>query len=83
MKAKTWIENAREILAPMGLTVDTWSPGDGETRYRFLPLGKDYFSDRGIWTVNGKGNADTFLTGLVQGFEIGWKECAKSLRKAE
>ncbi|MCK9602016.1 MAG: hypothetical protein M0R06_23425 [Sphaerochaeta sp.] len=71
MKAKTWIENAREILAPMGLSVDTWSPGDGETRYRFLPMGHEYFSHEGIGTLYGKKAADDFLTGLVQGFERG------------
>ena len=71
MKAKTWIDEARESLEPMGLTIDTWSPGDGETRYRFLPLGHSYFSHDGIATVLGKGKADIFLTGLIQGFERG------------
>jgi len=65
----TWLDENREILAPLGLSVDTWSPGDGQTRYRFLPAGKEYFSDRGIGTYLGKKTAEAFLAGLVQGAE--------------
>lgn len=69
----TRLDDLRSVLAPLGLTVDTWSPGDGMTRYKFLPIGKEYFSDRGIATVFGFKDADLFTTGLVQGFEIGKK----------
>ena len=52
-----------------GLKVDTWSPGDGVTRYRFFaagdPLGSDYFGGRGIFTALGLKEAFAFVNGAL------------------
>ena len=39
---KERLERIRKRLAPHGLDVQTWSPGDGKTRYKILPKGQDY-----------------------------------------
>ena len=57
------------ILAPIGYSVDTWSPGDGQTRYRcFNHAGGDYFADHGssscVTTVLGYGAAQDMAYAL-------------------
>ena len=48
-----------------GLYLDTYSPGDGVTRYRFFTEpDNDYFGPgHGIFTALGRKEAQTFLTG--------------------
>ena len=73
----TRLETMQVEIAPFW--VDTWSPGDGMTRYRFFahkhsrgtPSVNGYFGpDNGIWTALGYGDACTFAAGLVQGMEV-------------
>lgn len=55
-----------ELAAHVGLFVDTCSPGDGVTRYRFFTEdGNSYHSgpSDGIWTALGPKEARAFLAG--------------------
>lgn len=54
-----------------GLFVDTYSPGDGVTRYRFFLTDSDYFSDHGIYTALGWKEAVTFAAGFMNGVHRG------------
>ena len=59
-------------LKNYGLSIDTWSPGDGVTRYRFFDgseQGGDYFASFGIFTALGWKEAVTFATGYCRGME--------------
>jgi hypothetical protein len=55
---------------PDGYALSRWSPGDGQTRYRFhlVPSGTghvgDYYADDGIKTVLGLGQAELYASGL-------------------
>lgn len=54
-----------------GFTFDTYSPGDGVTRYRFTKLGvdgaNDYFASFGDFTALGWKEALAYATGRVHG----------------
>lgn len=54
---------------PQGYTIETYSPGDGVTRYRFFqnaPPNQSYFGpDNGIYTALGYAQAETFAQGLM------------------
>lgn len=79
----TRLDDLRASVEPLGFTVDTYSPGDGVTRYRFFrleptaPLGTfklpehdgrhNYFGANGIFTALGFGEASTFARGLAHG----------------
>ena len=74
----TRLEQLRADIAPFW--VDTWSPRDGVTRYRFFiskhsRSGNDingYFGpDNGICTAFGWSEATTFACGLMQGYSYG------------
>jgi len=55
----------------VGWSIDTWSPGDGITRYGFFDkVGQDYFGDGRLYTALGIKEARTFLTGLILGASI-------------
>ena len=57
---------------PEGFGVDTYSPGDGVTRYRFFdrePFG--YFAGNGIYTALGIAEAEAFARGLSWGYHVG------------
>ena len=47
----------------LGLYVDSYSPGDGVTRYRFFTEETDYFAGDGVGTALGVKDAMTFLDG--------------------
>jgi hypothetical protein len=52
----------------VGLSIDTWSPGDGLTRYRFFPQQDcpDYFGSSGrLYTALGIKEAETWLSGYT------------------
>lgn len=55
----------------VGLFVDSYSPGDGVTRYRFITRSdRDYFSASGserVYTALGLKEAYTFLAGYGSG----------------
>lgn len=58
----------RERL-PSGWSVETWSPGDGVTRYRFFknaPADQTYFGPRdGVYTALGAKEADEYSHRLL------------------
>ena len=55
---------------PDGIALSRWSPGDGQTRYRFhrVPKGSGHVAnfnqDDGIKTVLGMGRAEEYAHGL-------------------
>lgn len=55
-------------LLPKNISVCTWAPGDGVTRYRFFrnaPKNQTYFGpDNGIYTALGIREAENFAAGL-------------------
>ncbi len=55
------------FTSELGLTVSTYSPGDGMTRYRFSTDGLDYFACRPIYTAYGLKEAVTFFRGYAAG----------------
>ncbi len=62
------LENDAKLV---GMTVSTYSPGDGVTRYRFFRIEdkSTYFGPaNGIHTVLGLGNAEEFLAGAHIGY---------------
>ncbi len=66
----TRLEQLRSDAARVNLYVNTYSPGDGVTRYRFTRDTADsYFGPgNGIYTALGLGEANTFLAGYAQGY---------------
>jgi hypothetical protein len=55
------VEELREAAANAGLHLSTYSPGDGQTRYRFHEKAASYFSDSGVHTALGLKAAWKFL----------------------
>ena len=54
---------------PEGFSVDTYSPGDGVTRYRFFSENAaNYFSGNGVFTALGFKEAIAFARGLSVGY---------------
>lgn len=65
--SKTRLEELEELAKERGLYVRTWSPGDGQTRYRFFKEPSGYFGPHdGIYTALGLKEARTFLAGVAQ-----------------
>jgi len=70
MKKLTMLDHWNETLAEYGFVIDTYSPGDGATRYRFFSNAgdrPDYFSGHGIYTALGWKEAEAFARGLLAG----------------
>jgi hypothetical protein len=68
-RKKTRLQELRDYAQERGLSVHTWAPGDGVTRYRFFELPEDphqmYFGPAtGIFTALGLKEAYTFLHGV-------------------
>lgn len=61
----TRMEELETEAAELGLTVHSYSPGDGVTRYRFFrnaPANQTYFGPaNGVWTALGLGEARKYL----------------------
>ena len=57
----------RAVCTRAGLFMDTYSPGDGVTRYRFMLKDMDYFATDGIYTALGRAEALTFARGFLEG----------------
>ncbi len=62
---KSKIEN----LESLGISVSTWAPGDGITRYRFhTSKGEDYFSaPHPLYTALGRKEALVYARGILSG----------------
>lgn len=64
---KTRLQDLRAAL-PKGYSVETWSPGDGQTRYRFFhnaPAKQSYFGpNNGTFTALGYKEAVAYALGL-------------------
>jgi hypothetical protein len=52
-----------------GFYVDTYSPGDGVTRYRFTSEPRDYFASDGDFTALGLKEATAYARGRADGSE--------------
>ncbi len=67
-RKETRIDRLRATL-PQGYSIETYSPGDGVTRYRFFKDAsphQDYFGpDNGVYTALGYAQAETFAEGLL------------------
>ncbi len=70
-RKKTRLQELEEAARRVGLFVDTYSPGDGVTRYRFITRSdRDYFSASGserVYTALGLKEAYAFLSGYGAG----------------
>lgn len=69
-RKKTRLAELREEAAERGMTVETWSPGDGVTRYRFFDIKPGSEADKeqtyygpkdGVYTALGLKEAYAFL----------------------
>jgi hypothetical protein len=58
------------LAAQLGLHIDTYSPGDGVTRYRVFSAPTDYFAGSGLGTVLGAADLLTFLRGIREGRDL-------------
>lgn len=56
------------ILKDIPLFFETYSPGDGVTRYRFFSKPSDYFSGSAIKTVLGRTRALEFADAFIFGY---------------
>lgn len=71
------MKEVEEAYNYVGLHVDSYSPGDGVTRYRFfVEPPYDYFAGRGIYTALGRKDALTFVNGYRYGRTQGLKEAS-------
>lgn len=59
-----------ERAESVGLKIDTYSPGDGVTRYRFFQTSPhvDYFASDGEYTAPGLKEASVWLHGYTKAF---------------
>jgi hypothetical protein len=66
-----------DALWDIGYDLDHYSPGDGITRYRLVPLGEQYFSHSGIFTALGRQDA------MAQGraFLEGWWRAQERMKR--
>lgn len=68
-RSPTKVQQLEEML-PKGYTFATWSPGDGQTRYRFFhnaPANQTYSGPRnGIFTALGFKEALAYAAGLAR-----------------
>jgi hypothetical protein len=69
-KRETRLVKLIQAAQDANLWIDTYSPGDGATRYRFFDRpGQDYFSGRAVYTALGYKDAVSFLAG--RGIHVG------------
>jgi len=63
--SRTTKRHVENLARTLGLAFDTWSPGDGATRYRFGLPGEpdDYFAMHALFTCLGPKEAFAFLRG--------------------
>ncbi len=80
MKRSDMQERARMA----GLTFETYSPGDGVTRYRFFRLSDgvtDYFAGDGVITVLGRADAALFIAGALEGYNLAMDSAARMMAR--
>jgi len=68
------LEELRRGMKEIGVTIATYSPGDGVTRYRFTLNGQGYFQASGgdnLATALGIAEAETLANGLMLGYWLG------------
>lgn len=70
---RTRLDLLRDEAEKVGLTIACWNPQDKVgIRYRFFNDGKEsYNQGDGIYTALGFKQADIFVTGYIQGYEMG------------
>jgi len=59
------LRKLEEKAKAAGLYVDSYSPGDGYTRYRFFNKPMDYFAGSGLFAALGTKDAETWLEGYI------------------
>ena len=62
------ITELKNTALQFGVYVDTWSPGDGVTRYRFSRDGHGYFACKPLYTALGLKEAELYIRAYGQGF---------------
>lgn len=78
MKTQTRLIELETNAGKVGLFIRTYSPGDGMTRYRFFDnVNRSYDSGGEIFTALGLKEANTFVTGYVQGYAKGRYDLAQ------
>lgn len=86
-KKKTRVEELQDYAKGVGLTVRTWSPGDGTTRYRFFDNpgpGQTYFGPAsGTYTALGLKDAWNYVYGYGGGRSGGRGHATKRDRAEE
>lgn len=55
----------KELTEQAGVHMDSYSPRDGVTRYRFFNKPMDYFSGGALFTALGRKEAETWLKGYI------------------
>jgi len=73
----TKLEQVRAAAAAARLYVDSYSPGDGVTRYRFMTTDVDYFATNGVFTALGIADALTFAIGAMTGYQQAQEEAGR------
>ncbi len=75
-------KEVRELTIAARVYVDTWSPGDGMTRYRFANVPGDYFAWSSVTetlaTCLGARDALQFLHGVVAGRRLEREQKSKA-----
>lgn len=74
-------QDVQMLTAAVNVYVDTWSPGDGITRYRFASVPGDYFewsSYDTLATCLGARAALQFLHGVVAGRRLEREQKSKT-----
>lgn len=62
-------EELERLCSIAELTYDTYSPGDGRTRYKIMNESLEYFASKGLITVLSIREACIFLEGYIAGKE--------------
>jgi len=68
--AKSRRQQLEERAARLGLTVETWSPGDGKTRYSFNVRDPNGSSAYAIGCALGIADAETWLDGATALYDL-------------
>lgn len=75
-------KEVRELAQAAGVYVDTWSPGDGMTRYRFASAPGNYFAWSSVTdtltTCLGARAALQFLHGVIAGRRLEREQKSKT-----
>lgn len=67
MATRTTKSEIQKLAAFAGLIVETWSPGDGTTRYRLFANKKAQDTESPMFTAMGAYEATVFIRGFLAG----------------